>query len=226
MPESHPDPAPNAAGSGPATSPGHVPGWHRWVMNHDQRWSFTLVYVALAVTLSIVISLFWLVAVVAVHGAFECYRQRQLHPGRPVAGLVVWELKLDIALVLLAMAMAVYMEFILGLAGIGGAARLGAQGAQGVARAAGWSRGLRGVLLSLDDAAHLVRMTGGANDSSDGDADPQPRPWRSPVLGDKISIGLAAISLFSVLFAPLLPAFDWSQIAGILLAELHPWPTD
>ena len=210
-------------------------------MEHDDRWSFTLAYVALAVTLSIVISLFWLLVVVAFHGALECYRQQSLHPGRGgLARRVAWELKLDLALVLLAMAMAVYMEFILGLAGIGSAARLGAQGAQGVARAAGWSRGLRGVLLSLDDAAHLVRMTGRKNTNGTGEADQVEagpaheaavadqalRPWRSPRLGDRIAIGLAAFSLLCLLIAPLLPPFHGPDVLRLLLAELHPWPTD
>lgn len=43
----------------------------RWLIEHDDRWGFTIAYITLAVVLSLMISLFWLVAVVAAHGAIE-----------------------------------------------------------------------------------------------------------------------------------------------------------
>lgn len=208
------------------------PGWRTWVHEHDDRRLFVLSYVTLAVTLSILISLFWLVVVVAIHAAMEWYRQSRLAAGGgSVPLLVAWELKLDIALILLAAVMAVYMEFILGMAGLGGAARLGAHGAQGAARAIGWTRGLRGVLMSLDDAAQLVRMRGPSKSdpppsTNPGSVTTNLRPWHSPGVGDRISIGLAAASAAALLASPLLSPLGTTEVISLLASEFHPWPAD
>lgn len=50
-----------------------------WVIRHDDSWLFTVLHIGLAVVLSIWIGLFWLVAVVVVHFAFEIVRQRSLN---------------------------------------------------------------------------------------------------------------------------------------------------
>ncbi len=43
----------------------------RWLVMHDDQWTFIVPYIGLAVLLSALISLFWLVVVVAVHFALE-----------------------------------------------------------------------------------------------------------------------------------------------------------
>ena len=49
-----------------------------WVLNHDDSWIFIILYVGLAVVLSLWISLFWLLVVVAGHFVLEWIRQRHI----------------------------------------------------------------------------------------------------------------------------------------------------
>jgi hypothetical protein len=207
-----------AAGYGPV---------REWIINHDESWLFTLTYVGLAVVLSIWISLFWLVVVVAMHFLLEWIRQSHFstEPGE-VFLRSVWELKLDIALVLFALALTAYMEVVLGVAGLGGAARLGLQGG---ARFAGWSRVLKGVLLSLDDAAQIGRAVL-MRSSSQSDEDVPPvteSPWRRRwSVGDHIAIWLGAACLLLLAAAPALTLHTYPSLWAALLAELHPLPPD
>jgi hypothetical protein len=188
-----------------------------WIHNHDDSWLFTIAYVGLAVVLSIWISLFWLVVIVGLHGVLEWIRQRAL--GRGMAA-VVWEIKLDLSLVLLALVLAAYMDVVLGAAGLGGAARLGAQAA---VRATGWSRALRGVLLSLDDAAQVARMVAARNGGATAaDVEEIRARWR---VGDHIGVWLGVASVVLLLLAPSLTGQPPGDLAQSLLAELHPWPT-
>jgi hypothetical protein len=137
------------------------PVW-RWIMTYDDRWLFIVPYIGLAVLLSIVTGLFWLVAVVAAHFALELLRQHyiarltQTRPG-PIGLLlrVLWELRLDIALIAFALVLALYMELTLGLVGLGSATRAGMMAG---ARFAVIQRLLRVILLSLDDLAQFARV--------------------------------------------------------------------
>ena len=107
-------------------------GIRNWIINHDDSWLFIIGYIGLAVVLSIWISLFWLVAVVAVHFLFEIVRQHTIHDSwTTIISESLWELKLDIALVLFALVVSLYMDVVLGVAGLQGAARAGASAAQG-----------------------------------------------------------------------------------------------
>jgi hypothetical protein len=215
-------------------TPQRSTGFRAWVVRHDDSWLFTVLYVGLAVVLSIAISLFWLVAVVGAHALLEWVRQGQLAPGVPGAlRRVAWELKLDLTLVLFALALAIYMDLILGVAGLGGAARLGASGARMV-RAGGWARVIRGVLLSLDDAAQLSRAAAGRLTRGRSAADPEEpapeevdlRPWTSRwTAGDHVAIWLGVLCVTALLAAPaLLDYHTWPTLGAALLNELHPWP--
>lgn len=210
--------------SGPLPTGEAIPGVRGWVLRHDESWLFIITYVTLAVVLSIWISVFWLVAVVGVHFGLELMRQRA-HATRAskVVARALWEVKLDLALVLLALAMGVYMEFVVGAAGLGGAARLGAQGA---ARAAGWARALRGILLSLDDAAQVARAAV-ARKGSDTEPEPEAEeapPWRRWSRGDHIAIWLGIACIVLMLVAPMVTDHTPWTVLGTLMEELHPWP--
>jgi hypothetical protein len=146
---------------------------HTWIIQHDDKWLFVILYVGLAVVLSIWISLFWLVFVVGVHTAFEFIRQVHLQqkPGRVITE-VLWEVKLDLALVIFALALSLYMEMVVEAVSLGLAARLAALsrtsrvasllqgGLRGGVRFAGWQQAFRGVLLSVDDLAQIARAFG------------------------------------------------------------------
>lgn len=199
-----------------------------WIIHHDDSWLFIGCYIGLAVVLSIVISLFWLVVVVGVHFAFEWVRQRTV--ARNIGGVLaraLWELKLDIALVLFALALTAYMNVILGVAGLGGAARLGIQAG---ARSAGWSRVLRGILISLDDAAQVARVAvtreAGSDDEPASPAAATVAPWRRWTLGDHIGIWLGVICLALIVIAPVLTDHDVASLLSALAADLHPFPPD
>jgi hypothetical protein len=212
---------------------------HDWIVEHDESKLFLVLYVGLAVVLSIWISLFWLVAVVAVHFGFELIRQaRHQETARAMVLEALWEVKLDIALVLFALALALYMELVLGVVGLQGAARIGAA-SRAATRFAGWERAIRGVLLSLDDAAQVIRATvmkrARAADAPTtyGDA-PAPAPagptagWGSwgggYGAGAWISLGLGVACLVLLFAAPWLTPHTAETALATLAAELRPLP--
>ena len=213
-------------------------------MEHDDSWLFTILYVGLALVLSIWISLFWLVAVVGVHFLLECVRQRSIaRPGGNVPLLAVWEIKLDLALILFAFSLTAYMELILGVAGLGGAARVGAKGA---ARVGGWGRAIKATLLSLDDAAQIARLAftrksaptasdtsrvaPSARETSGDSVCQEPIEAVDPCdvatwsRGDRWVIGFGAVCLASLLIAPWLTEHTPSGLLLALISELHPYP--
>jgi hypothetical protein len=223
----------------------------RFIIDHDDKWLFTVLYVGAAVLLSIWISLFWLVVVVGVHFAFELVRCRHhQHPWAGAVAVSTWEVKLDLALVAFALALAVYMDVLLGLAGLQGAARVGANAGRAVrggTRFVVWKRVLRGVLLSVDDAAQVGRAAlrsrrkkkhgEDGEDGEDGepveeDTEPEPAsneptrdPWRGPwSLADRLTIGFGTLCLLLLVVAPWLTDHDGAAVLSMLGQELHPWP--
>jgi hypothetical protein len=211
-------------------------GLRQWIINHDDSWIFILLYIGLAVVLSIWISLFWLLAVVAAHFVLEWIRQSHLRPHwRATLAEVLWELKLDIGLVFFALALSLYMQIILGLVGLQSAARLGVA-VRGGARFAAWERTLRGILLSVDDAAQVVRavtVNRGRNAASTLEADVSPPvthvsswgSWQGQWgTGDWIAVGLNLICLFLILTAPLLTEHTYASVLATMLNELQPFP--
>ncbi|TYT74450.1 hypothetical protein [Desulfobotulus mexicanus] len=220
---------------------------YSWILNHDERWSFILIYLGLAVVLSIWISLFWLVAVVAVHGLFEGIRQKA-EDGEASFSLIFarscWSIKLDLSLVIFALVLGVYMEIIMGVAGLGSAARAGAQGVKTGARFVAWEKALRAVLLSLDDLAQVLRallrrgpelksgrdsrmleekpceVSEGRGSFSERNADGA-EPW---TFGDRACLFFGGICIFLLLLSPWITDHGFRGVLYILMQELHPWP--
>jgi hypothetical protein len=67
---------------------------------------------------------------------------------------MLWHLKLDIGLVLVALWLGLYIDTCSAWPGSAPAARAGAQTA---ARVVAWQRTIRGVLMTVDEAAHVVK---------------------------------------------------------------------
>jgi hypothetical protein len=212
---------------------------HAWILEHDDSKLFMVLYIGLAVVLSIAIGLFWLVVVVAVHFGFELIRQRNQHKNwLRVFAEAFWELKLDIALVLFAFVISLYMDIVLGAAGLGGASRLGAAAARSGARFAAWQRIIRGVLLTVDDAAQVVRAVSVARKGKDKDSlaeditQPETAPsfslwgsWRGQWgRGDWVAIVLGAVFIALLALTPLLTEHTYSSALAVLADELHPFP--
>jgi hypothetical protein len=203
---------------------------------------FVVSYIGLAVVLSIWISLFWLLAVVAAHFALELARQHLRTPHHPaVLFEAIWELKLDIALVLFAFIIVLYMDTVLALVGLQSAARasgLAQTGLRSGARVAAWQKVLRGALLSVDDAAQLARVAVRRNQakSGSGSADPDAPSTAAPAgsrwgswtgpwnTADRIAIGLGLVTLVLLLAAPLLTSHTPSTVLTTLATELDPFP--
>jgi hypothetical protein len=215
---------------------------HRWIIHHDESRLFSLLYISLAVILSLWISLFWLVVVVFVHLVFEWISQR--HRGHSWSRTVLeslWELKLDLGLIVFALALALYLDFIFGLAGLGATARI----APAAGRFIVWKQVLRGVLLSVDDAARVARalLTKRRRSPSAGGAEHEDLEPRVPVVesmavqrwgswasawgrGDRFAVGFGLLCLGLLVFSPLLSPHDLDSALQALAAELHPLPSD
>ncbi len=202
-----------------------------WIINHDSSKLFIALYIGLSVFLSIFISLFWLVAVVLVHFAFEIISNRY----RKMSWLETWkesahELKLDFVLVLFALWLAVYIDMIFGVAGIGAGARGVAQAG---ARFAGWQRIIRGVLLSVDDVFQVIKSVfkykkRNANKNKKitpelSDNDEEKKGGSSRVLDIILNV-VGILFILLLLFSPFITDKTIAEVFNILANDLHPFP--
>jgi hypothetical protein len=237
----HAEAAAFVGGGAEAALPASAP-WNtqvrEWIDEHDHRWLFVLVYLGLAVALSVFVSLFWLVFMACVHLALECVRH--LRPGWSAGQMFthsLWEVKLDFALVLLALGAVLYIDVVMGVLGIQSAARAAAvtrAGARAATRVAAWERNVRAFLLTFDEMIRVGRAVallwqrrggGGARAVIAATTHTPTRPWRGRwTFGDRIAIGIVAVCLGLILGAPLLTTFTWPEVVATLAAELRPLP--
>ncbi len=196
----------------------------RWLLEHDHRVSFTVLYISLALILSMAISMFWLVAVVAAHAVIEYWTLGKLGPADQRLGRTLWHIRLDIVLVLAALWLGLYIDLLFGIAGLGAAARTGAQVS---ARVVAWQRTIRGVLLSVDEAALAAKAALGGQSDTPGPARRReaPLPWREPwSWGDRLTIGSSALLFGLILLTPVLTDHSVVEALRLLAEDLHPWP--
>lgn len=212
-------------------------GLNTWIEEHDYRWLFVVVYLGLAVVLSVFVSLFWLVLMVGLHFLLECVRHR--HPGWGTwrtLGHAAWEVKMDAALVLLAFAAVLYVDVVLGILGVQSAARAATVSRAGVriaSRIAAWERHLRGFLVTVDEMVRIVRAvfmlrSGPADDplaTLAAEAVPA-MPWHGRwKLGDHIALGITTICVLVLVAAPFLTPYSLDAVTERLVAELQPFPS-
>jgi hypothetical protein len=114
----------NKCSAGELASLGAV---RQWILAHDERFSFAAVYILLAVGLSLFVSLFWLLVIVAIHVVFEWLKKRYQGYERMghAAVWTLWDTKFDLALALFAFVLAAYAGVSFGVAGAQSAGRLG-----------------------------------------------------------------------------------------------------
>lgn len=171
-----------------------------WISDHDERWSFILPYMALAIILSVFVSLFWLVVLLGIHAYIE-------HRRFPSWGATLMAVQLDIALIIAAVTMEVYLGYAVGLIGAGHAARGGTLVITRIlSRVPAWQHILKAVLYSLDDFLQLVRIRKGnqSNDSS-----------RLPFILGGASIGLLVLS-------PIILPFSFIEIGQMIVESFYP----
>jgi len=147
-----------------------------WVKDHDSNKVFLFLYIGLSLVLSIVFGLFWLLLFVFFHFLIEMFANKRRNRSFIwVFFQSIWEVKLDFGLVLFAICLSLYLDFIFGIAGIGVGARAVAQTGktaiqstsrianssgnilQTATRFAGWQRIVRSFLLTIDDFGIAIR---------------------------------------------------------------------
>jgi len=202
----------------------------KWIEDHDDRLSFVILYIGGAVALSILLNLFWVIMLMLGHFALEIVRGHLLGARRPLAH-ALWEVKLDIALVLFALVVAIYSDHVLALLGLGQAARAGqaARGLQAAARFGVIERTLRIVVLTADDAFRLVQAALKLRSRSTATATPALAPTaaiasgnRSIGTGDIVSLGFGALCLVLILLAPEIIGTTSDAVASQILHEVSP----
>ncbi len=126
---------------------------HHWMVYHDDSRLFLVGFVVLSIVLTLWISLFWLIVMVGLHFALECVKKHYDGAGRPlrIVAWALWDTKLDLLLVVIALVLALYTSVTLGVAGAGGATRLSVFGFRlsRLTRVGHSLRGLRGLRLLL-----------------------------------------------------------------------------
>lgn len=205
----------------------------QWIREHDDRLSFVILYISGAIALSIVLNLFWVMMLMFGHFVLEVFRGYLLKAERPFVH-ALWEVKLDIGLVLFALAVVLYAEHVLALLGLGQAARA-AQAARGLEVAARFGiveRALRIFVLTMDDLARLVQAAFKFRKKSIQPAMALPSnhahcvaetvPWVSPGRGDVLSLSFAALCLIMIALTPSLTGTPAADVTPKILQELSP----
>lgn len=229
----------------PPTKPLANNAFTRWVDRHDDTWLFTIIYVSLAVSLSLSISLFWLLVVATAHASLEWYALSRAGVAKPRRKIkqILWHLRLDLVIILFALWVDVYMTALFGVLGLNAVARTTT-----VARAArATSVPIHDIIntlsLVIDDILLVLRGLARRKPRGvSGDPEPLPttvphaasdiapdrlHPWvqlkRLP-LGDKALFLGAATLIITLALSPLLTHHTSHEIIQMLASNLHPWP--
>lgn len=212
----------------------------RWVTDHDERWSFILLYVGGAVALSVFANLFWVAALMVAHYLLEIWRHVIL--GEKHAFIkALWHVKLDIALILFALVIALYSDTVMAALGIGQAARAGqaAKGAQLITRFAIIERGLRIFFLTIDDITRIALILWKNVTHRKSDAATQADLQAAVSLleeeentlhakesrlskGDIFSLGFGTVCVILILLAPALTSRSAEATMIAIVSELSP----
>jgi hypothetical protein len=203
-----------------------------WIVRHDDSRAFVLLYVVLALVLSLAVGLFWLLALVGVHFGFEYVCARHRGGTRRASALAaLWELRLDLALVAFALCIVLYLQFVFGVLGLQAAGRAGAAARVGVrgARFAAWERAIQSFLITMDDMARGVRAVVVLKRQRGGGAPELPAvvsgpPVRRIGTGDALTLAFGGLCVVLILLGPWLGYGSWSSVLATLGAELHPLP--
>ena len=206
-----------------------------WIKEHDDRWSFVILYVGGAVCLSVFLNLFWVVMLMTGNFFLKLYRNYLLAFEKPLL-TSLWQVKLDIALVIFALMIGIYAEHVFAALGLSQAARAGqaVRGLQMATRFGLIERGLKVFLMTIDDQARLVNAVVKARKKKKGqivvpeaalpEADDgyNGLPWKQWSKGDVFSFAFGGICLALICGAPLLIDHSYDEIFGNIVRQLHP----
>ena len=211
---------------------------YRWVVEHDDRRLFLAGYIVLSIVLSIGISLFWLIVLVALHLLLELIKKRHDGAGSLPRTLAwaLWDIKFDLALLVMAFVLLVYTSISFGILGVGGAS-LGA------------SRGLHGLVsampISLRDFILVARIVGlrqldrreilrrrrqrqatGPSDAARASRIAAVRyPWQATwSFAEKLAVVFFLVNIGAIALGFYLAEETPRQVVMAMLEQLHPWP--
>lgn len=206
-----------------------------WIHEHDDRLSFVILYIGGAIALSVWTNLFWVIMLMLCHFVLEIVRGRLIGERHPLAH-ALWEVKLDIALVLFAIVVALYAEHVLAALGIGQAARAGQAATRGVqfaTRFAVIERASRVALLTMDDIARLIqaaikfknRKTAPEPETgpAPGSGNPQGSSPDSMTAGDMVALAFGATCVLLIVLMPTLLGTPPNELGDNILEELSPY---
>lgn len=208
-----------------------------WLHEHDDRWSFIVLYVGGAILLSVYAGLFWVGMLMLLHFLLELLRHSLAGIDKPFAH-ALWEVKLDIGLFLFALVIVLYSDSVLAALGLGHAARAtqAMRGAQMATRFGIIQRSLRVFFMIVDDLTKfMLAVVKGITRSKNGGAlplsaavrevvteDESGPPWRRIGRGDYFSFAFMGGCLAFLLLAPLLTGTAAVDCLAEILAELTP----
>ncbi|MGF1650001.1 MAG: hypothetical protein ACFCUN_06090 [Hyphomicrobiaceae bacterium] len=204
-----------------------------WIREHDDRLSFVILYVGGAIILSIWLNLFWVAMLMVLHFTIEIARGLILDRRNAVLH-AIWEVKLDVALILFALTVALYAEHIFALLGLSQAARAGqaAKGVQFATRFAIIERAFRVFLMTIDDIARLVQVALKLRKQSsttqpakgvEQAAPPMPADAAEQITtGDILILAFGAACVALILLMPMLTGVSFSEVIDQIARELSP----
>jgi hypothetical protein len=223
------DPRPlGGAGDAAGAADGVVPApIGRWCMEHDERNSFVFTYITLSVVLSVMAGLFWLVMLVGVHFGLELYRNRDLARRSQLAH-ASFGIKLDVTLVLLALALSLYMDVLFAALGLRALPRAGAAVGRLSGRLPSLRRIVRAALLLTDEviriSAYITAARGITGAKSSSMVWRPHSPWAERwTVGTRVVIGLGGLALILLLAAPWLSGHGLDGTLAIVAHELSPF---
>lgn len=209
-----------------------------WVHEHDDRWSFIILYVGGSIFLSLYMNLFWVAMLMLSHLGLEIWRHRLLALKNPVVH-ALWHVKLDISLLLFAFVIVLYSDAIVAALGMGQTVRAAqaVRGAQMATRFGIIQRSLRVFLMTADDLARFTRAVlrvaknGKAGQlpematvvAEDRDAQHESEtPWRKLTAGDWGSLGFGMACLSLIVVTPFITSNTATDTLELILTQLHP----
>lgn len=206
-----------------------------WIRDHDDRWSFVILYVGGAVALSVFMNLFWVVLLMTGNFCLKIYRNYLVEKPLPVL-TSLWQVKLDIGLIFFALVIGLYADHIFSALGLSQAARAGqaVKGLQMVTRFGVIERGLKVFFMTIDDQARLVNAVVKARKRKRSivavpeDALPEPEahepsyPWKSWGKGDVFSVSFGLVCFALILASPLILGVPAGEIVDSISGQLTP----
>lgn len=207
-----------------------------WVREHDDRWSFVVLYVGGAILLSVFTNLFWVAMLMGCNFMLKVYRNRLVGKPHPVLSSL-WQIKLDLTLIVFSLTLSLYSGQFMAALGLSQAARAGqaVRGLQMATRFGLIERALKVFFMTVDDFARLIGAIAKAVRSKkavqvnitpemlpEPEADEPDRPWEKWGRGDVFTFLFGGICVTLLLLAPALTGLDPAVVVAHIVTELSP----